>query len=352
MGSEAVGTPRRRGWRAPSRHQTGRKMLAAMAMASLALAATACGSDSGDASGGAGGSGGDKKTIGITIPNISLQPALQLEVKAAQEVAKAKGYELRIFDPGNDMNKQVDTLRTWIQQDVDAIVNGASQPSVFEGVAKQAMDKGIKWVSYAQELENQDAMIGLQQEPSGKILGELAADWINETLDGKAKVAVLSFRSGQWSRAREKGIVSGLKAKAPGAEIVATQDALSQSEGLKATSTILRAHPDLNVLLAIVDPAAEGAYKAFQNAGHKPGDPKVFIGGIDGSLQALKLLKQGDTMYRGTAALNLEELGRALVEVPDGLLNGEGGDEVVPLEPLTPGDPKIDEYLAVWGNES
>ena len=81
----------------------------------------------------------------------------------------------------------------------------------------------------------------------------------------------------QWARDRRKGIERGLADHAPGAEIVAQQDALQPSVGASVTGSILQAHPDLHMVLAIVPGGGEGAYQAFLNAGHEMNDPDVFI---------------------------------------------------------------------------
>jgi len=141
------------------------------------------------------------------------------------------------------------------------------------------------------------------------------------------------------------GIIKGLKMTDPDAVIVARQDALSESEGLAATTPMLQANPDLNAVLAIEETASEGAYQAFINSGHKANDPKVFIGGIDGTLRALQLLKQGNTMYRGSAALSLKQLGEGMA-----MTGARGsGSYHVKYTPLTPGSKQVAIFLKEWG---
>lgn len=130
---------------------------------------------------------------------------------------------------------------------------------------------------------------------------------------------------------------------------MAKQDALSETEGLNVTNTLLQAHPDLNVVLAIEETATEGAYEAFVRKGHAKDSPKVFLAGIDGTIKALELLKQGDTMYRGSAALSLKGIGEGIVTAAHELISGSGdGVYKVTYTPLTPGSKKIDEHLAEW----
>ena len=227
---------------------------------------------------------------------------------------------------------------------------------VFKPIQAEAQAKGIKWITYGSTLPGQDGELDLQQEIGGQTIGKLAGEWIaknKDALGGKAKVALLTYEKGEWAQNRRKGIEEGLEQSASGMyEVVARQDALSETEGLNVTNTLLQAHPDLNVVLAIEETATEGAYQAFVNSGHPKDDPKVFLGGIDGTLKALQLLKEGDTIYRGSAALSLKSIGEGIVSVADGLLSGSQPAPYifkVPYTPLTPGAPEVETFLKEWG---
>ena len=69
---------------------------------------------------------------------------------------------------------------------------------------------------------------------------------------------ILGYEKGVWGQQRGSGIKDGVKAKAPNVEIVAEQDAISPTEGLNVTRTILQAHPDANVILGVEDPGDRG----------------------------------------------------------------------------------------------
>jgi ribose transport system substrate-binding protein len=313
----------------------------------VAAALAACG---GSGSGGSTGGGAESKgTIGISFPNATQEGAVQQEMTFAKKKAQELGYKLVVDDPGQDLNHQLNTINTWIQQRYPALIAVTLNPSVFGNVVKRADQNKVKWITYGSSLPGQAGEINMEQLSGGQTIGRLAGDWITKRLGGKAKVALLTYRQGAWAREREKGIVQGLKATAPNAKIVARQDALSETDGLSKMNTILQAQPDLNAVLAVEETASEGAYQAFLDKGHKPNDPKVFIGGIDGTLKALKLLKQGNTMYRGSAALSLKALGEGMASTAARLAGGGTGDYHVKYTPLTAGDPKAAEFLAEWG---
>lgn len=328
----------------------------------LAVAATAllgaCGSSGGTTSGAAssttaaaaGGSattaaaaGSSKlqtRTIAISFPNGSKQDAVLKEFEVAKATAAAEGYTLIIDDPGQDQQKQINTIETWIQQGVGNIIAQPVAPETIESTAKKARDAGIKWITYANQIQNQDATLGFDHVAGGTAIGKSACEYAKANLSGTAKVAILTFEKGPWAQKRREGIEAGLKSCGATMNVVARQDALSQTEGVTAMSTILQANPDINVVLAVEETATEGAYQAFVNAGKQANDPKIFLAGIDGTLRALQLIQQG-SMYRASAALSLTEVGKGMVKLPQQLQAGKSGDYLVPLELVTPTTPDL-----------
>ncbi|WP_395773375.1 sugar ABC transporter substrate-binding protein [Agrobacterium pusense] len=290
-----------------------------------------------------------EKKIAVSFPNASVIGAVITSLDAAKVKGKELGYNVIVDDPGTDLNKQINTIKTWIGQKVDVIVVNALQPDAFEAVAKQARDAGIVWITYGQKIKNQDATVGYAQYPDGRKLGEYAGSWITDKQGGKANVIILGYEKGVWGQQRGSGIKEGLLAKAPSAKIVAEQDAISPTEGLNVTRSLLQAHPDANVILGVEDPATEGSYKAWIASGKDPKDPNAFIGGMDGTVPALKLLKEGGNVYRASMAIPLVDVGYAIVTTADDYINGKGkGDVIVPLELVT--EPtRADVYLKQQG---
>lgn len=291
-----------------------------------------------------------QKIIAVSFPNSSKIGAVIVTLDQAKIRAKELGYELIVDDPGSDMNKQINTIKTWIEQKVAVIVAQGANPNALEVLGKQAKESGIYWITYGDRLKNQDATVGYQQYDDGRKLGEYAGTWITENLGGKAEVAILGFATMVWGQQRGQGIEDGLLAKAPNVTIVAKQNAITPVEGLDVTRTLLQAHPNLNVILGVEDPATEGAYKAWVASGRDPKRKDAFIGGMDGTVVALRLLKEGDNIYRASVAIPLKAVGDAIAETGHTLITkGSSPDNIVPLELITPGSPLADKYLQEQG---
>ncbi len=290
------------------------------------------------------------KIIAVSFPNYSKQGAVITTLEQAQKRGAELGYKVILDDPGDDLNKQVNTIKTWIAQKVPAIIAVALNPEVFEGLAKQAREADIVWITYAAKLQNQDATVGFGLYEPAFELGKYAGTWIAENLGDAAEVVILGFEKGAWGQKRANGLKDGLRSVVPDVKIVAEQDALSPGEGLDATRAILQANPNANVILGVVDPATEGAYKAWINSGRDKNDPKAFIGGLDGSIPALKLLRDGDTVYRASMAIPLVELGTAMAELANEYVGGaKPGDRIVPMVLIPRGSPLADDHLKQQG---
>jgi ribose transport system substrate-binding protein len=293
-----------------------------------------------------------KGTIAIMFPNAN-QPIVVRVLDVAKKRAAQRGYEFIISDPGNDLNKQVGVIQTWIQQKIDAIESVAPEPQVFEKIAAQARKAGIVWVTYAASLKNEDATVTWPHYRGGFLLGQEAGRWIKANaskLGGQAKVALLTFEKGEWARQRRRGIEAGLKSTGAGKyQIVSKQDSLTAPESQQIVSTVLQANPDLNLVLCVIDSPCEGAYQALRNEGHAANDPELFVGGLDGTPRAFELILQ-KTFYRASAALKLSRIGRAVIDAPADILeSGKKKDAIIPYDLLTLRNAKlVRSYQADW----
>ncbi|MBB4664454.1 sugar ABC transporter substrate-binding protein [Conexibacter arvalis] len=326
----------------------GRGALGATLMGGVLLGATGC-SRSSSAGGSGGGADGAISSIGFDHPNNQI-PLWEDIMRWSRVAARERDVKLLTTADEGKLDRQVANLNTWIAQRVPAIISYPLEPSAIEKIAERARARGIIWVTYAANLQNQDGAVLLNNVRSGELLGEAAARFVNERLGGRGKVLHLTFPDGgQIGRERDKGVVDALKRHAPGAEIVASQKAVDQATGLSVTSSVLSAHPDLNVVVGMNDDGAIGAYRAFLDRGRKPNDPKVFIGGQDGAKPALELIKRG-TIYRATSALSIKELGEVCITFPLDIASGRvrrGATIDVPVHLLTADDgAKVDQLLS------
>jgi ABC-type sugar transport system substrate-binding protein len=309
-----------------------------------ALALSACGTTAPVAAPTGGASHSGEKVLAINFPGATANVLAQNLLARVEKIASADGWRVIVDDPANDLNKQVSTLTTWIQQHVDVIIAQPIAPNAVEGIAKQAMDAGIGWITYGLSLKHENGYVGFDHVVMPDQLVEIAQKWTAKKPNIHPKIAILTWSKIEWARQREAGFEKAIKKRLPGAEIVARQDALSQSDGLTAMSTVLQAHPDVNMVFAIEETASEGAYQALLNAGHAADDPNLFVGGIDGSVTAFKLIQQG-TFYRGSSAMDVMALAKGMVDAAKTVQGGKDVDVPVPPTEVIPGDKRIPDLI-------
>lgn len=289
----------------------------------------------------------DIKSIGISWPNSTNQSGVQVILKNARDRAVELGFKVIIDDPGADQNRQLNTITSWVTQRFPTIIVIALDTGPFQNVVADARAKGTKIMTYGASLPGEAGLVAINNIPGGRVLGDIAGRWIKDKLGHEARVAILGFSEAQWGRDRRQGILDGLNANDARYTVVAEQDGTSETQGIEKMQLILQSHRDINVVLSVEESATEGAYQAFVNAGYPKGDPNVFLGGVNGGLRALQLLREGDTIYRGSAAFSFAAVGRGMADKAIELARGGAEPAVydVVYTPLTPGDKRIAEFL-------
>lgn len=329
-----------------------RKLIAGIGLALAAgLTLSACSTTTADTSSGEGGAipeRGEVSKILFDYPFTAL-PVYSAIVPVIEERAKELGVTVEFTNDDMDLSKQVSNLNTYLSSDVDAVVSFPMDPASLEGIAQQYREAGKYWVTYGGDMENQDATLQFSFYESGYQLGVDAAQWALDNVGEDAKIFVLEDMTIQIGQERTQGILDGLKETAPELEIVAQQQAVTPDEGLTVTSAVLSQHPDVNVVVAAVGDAAQGAYQALVASGRSETDPTTYVGGLDPSLFGFERIKEG-TIYRAATWFDLFELVSNVIDIPVNLGKGVADASVdLPVELVLNGNPKLDDYIAALG---
>jgi simple sugar transport system substrate-binding protein/ribose transport system substrate-binding protein len=199
---------------------------------------------------------------------------------------------------------------------------------------KEADSKGIKVAITNMSISDSAFLVGgftSDDFSNGKVVGENAAAFIKEKLDGKAKVAIVDFdhQLPEQSKARYGGFEEGLKAGGVEYEVVAHQSAHLQDTALAATADILTANPDVQVIYACNEGGTIGATMAVQQAGLAG---KVFVFGYDGSDQTTSMILAPDDILQGVVTQDPYNVGYKAVEA---LVKAIKGEEVADQGKIT-----------------
>jgi fructose transport system substrate-binding protein len=160
------------------------------------------------------------------------------------------------------------------------------------GAVKKARDKGILVIALDTATDPADAVDATLATDNFEA-GVLQGQYARKALGDKApKLAMLDGTpGGTVDKQRHDGFLKGFGIKEGDPAIVGkqiTHGALD--EGQTAMENLLTAHPDINVVYTINEPAAQGAYAAIKKAGkHKD----IVLTSIDGGCLGVQYVKDG-----------------------------------------------------------
>jgi ribose transport system substrate-binding protein len=272
--------------------------------------------------------------IGFAVIDISMGYWNE-QIEGAQAKADELGIELIVQNSDTDPAREISAMENWIAQGVDAIIVSAVDAKALETYVDQAHEKGIYVIGAIHDLEGADAFVDQDEYKLGYMTGELAGLWIADNLEPDAEFAVLGFDGLEHVIIRGDGMEDGVLANAPDAVQVARQDCNGSTDlGMQVAESLLQAHPDLRVFVAVNDACALGIYEAIRATG-KPLDDFCVVGS-DGSQEAFEKIRE-DGIFRGTIDLNPKGAGALEVQMAYDLIMGNDVETTVlaPMQTIT-----------------
>jgi ABC-type sugar transport system substrate-binding protein len=258
-------------------------------------------------------SSGSGKTIGFSYLYSEVPAAAPLKA-FAKERGSQVGYQVLTDNiREGKIEQQIASIESFLTQGVDALVVHVTDPSSYSGILKRAEEAEIPLFAYATALPGSDGAILFPLEKEAEQLSADAADWVNQNLGGEGEILVLSFEGDPVDAKGSKTLGTGIAAKTK-ATVVAEQEALEQATGLRVTEDALKAHPDIDIVMAVNEGGALGAVQAFQRAGKDPA--KCYVGCTEGGEQAAQALLNGDKYIKAINPLSIKELGYGVVDLP------------------------------------
>ncbi|MBY8879959.1 sugar ABC transporter substrate-binding protein [Actinacidiphila acidipaludis] len=256
----------------------------------LALTLAACGSGSGS---GSSSSNGGKIKVGL-ITKTDTNPYFVKMKQGAEQAAKSEGVSLMTaagkFD--GDNSGQVTALENMVAAGVKGVLITPSDSKAIVPAIQKARAKGVLVIALDTPLEPQsaaDALFATDNEKAGELIGAYA----KAAMAGRqAKIATMDLAPGvSVGVQRHNGFVKGFGVSDSDPSIVCSQDTGGdQAKGQAAMETCLQKSPDINLVYAINEPAALGAYTAIKAKGR---EKDVMIVAIDGGCSGVQAVKDG-----------------------------------------------------------
>jgi len=205
--------------------------------------------------------------------------------KGIQTGANEAGRKLDIIETNaqGDASKESSFIDSLISSGVQAIIVSPVSADGSSRAIRRAHDAGIPVVCYNTCLNDADMKEYISAyavgDPYdfGHKLGEAAADYFMAEKKDAPKIAVLNCEFVEVCVTRRKGFEEALKAKVPGAQIVANQEGAILDKAVSVASTMLSSNPDIDAFFGEAGGATLGAARAVKSQG-KTGQVVVFGG--------------------------------------------------------------------------
>ena len=231
-----------------------------------------------------------------------------------EEYAKSLGMSVEITNGNQDVATQISQIENFIQKDMDVIIISPVSDTGLEDAVKKATDAGIIVIAANQDFEGSQAFVTIPEYDLGRALGDACGKYIADTFGEEAvDVLVLDYPDIESIVPRGDGMRDGVKEFAPNANIVQSISANTVEKGTAAMETAIQKFPNIQVVIGCNDAAALGAYSVVEAQHLADDNDKFYIGGMDGTDQALELIKAG-TAYKASIDINASGTGKILVD--------------------------------------
>lgn len=269
----------------------------------------------------------DIKVAGVVFQEDQFMKLMQKGYEAA---AEEYGVELMSSNTNNDQAKEADLINTYINQKIDGIAIAPLNETSSMQMLKTANEAGLEVAVANTKLKDAPFVCGGYTSDNynlGELTGKEARKFIEEELDGKARVAIVQFKSQlpEQSTDRMNGFVDQIK-DLEGVEIVADQDAWLQDSAVQVVSDILTANESkggVDIIWAANDGGTIGVTMAVKNAG-KAGETFVF--GTDAAEQQAAFLKADDNILQCVTGQDPYTIGYNTMEALIKTIMGEEGE--------------------------
>ena len=253
----------------------------------------------------------------------STQTEFWLSVFAGAEAA-ATEYNLSLTLSGPETEEDYEAQNQMIAQAVeagaDAIVFSAIDQEKNAAAIDEAARQGVRIVSIDSGVASDQ--VGTYIGTDNYAAGRMAAQAALEGVEGPMNVGMVNYDEGTANgQERQQGALDAL-AESGRAQVTAVVTTLVEAGQAQAdTAALLRAHPEINVLLAFNEPTSVGAAGAVAQLGRQE---EVFLVGFDSNVATIDGLQEGSV--DALIVQNPYAMGYLGVESAYMLLAGRGGE--------------------------
>jgi len=282
-----------------------------------AIALTATGCSSGDKGDDGAAAGGDGKVITVGFAQTGSESGWRSANTESMKAAfsEANGFKLVFNAADNDPAAQIQAVRSFINQKVDAIVIAPIVTDGWDDVLKEAKDAKIPVILEDRTVSAADDLYATWVGLDFKLEGKKAGEWAAKTFTDDTKMVVLEGTTGS-APANDRAAGFDEAIKGSKIEKIDSQTGdFTRDGGKKVMEGFLQKYgkDGINLVFAHNDDMALGAIEAIEAAGAKPGTD-IKIVSIDAVHDGMQALADGKINYIVECNPLLGEKAAALVK--------------------------------------
>ena len=264
------------------------------------------------------------------LTNYSFHIWYQIVIEVMKRRGAQYGIELDILDAGLSVENQIAQARELAKR-VDALVLTPANTSGLEEILKIGADAGVPVVVEANPVEGMSTLVAICDYDAGFDLGVWVGDNVRKS-DGSA-LRILDVGL-PWLRPcllRSEGFVDGVRSIQPNAVVTASINGeATPSIAQKIAAATLAEKGDVDVIFAMDDETAQGAYKGYLDAGFDANTVTVAGFGLSGEHEKEWMMRR--EALKVSQAMFPEYVGLRCIDGAVKLFDGQS----VPKRDVTP----------------
>lgn len=274
------------------------------------------------------------KKIGY-LTNYSFHIWYQIVIEILHRRAKQYGVEVEIMDAGLSVENQINQAREMVKK-VDAIILTPANTTGLEEILAIAADANVPVVIEANPVEGMATMVAICDYDAGYEMGVWVGNYIKNADDSPLKILDVGL---PWLRPcllRSEGFAEGVQSVQSDAVVVASINGeATPSIARKIALETLKETGDIDVIFAMDDETAQGAYQGYLDAGFDPNTVTIAGFGLSGEHEKEWMLK-GEAL-KVSAAMFPEYVGLRCMDGVIKLYDGQPVSvrDVTPTIPMT-----------------
>lgn len=228
-------------------------------------------------------------------------------------------------NPALDIDKQIEEIQNLIDDDVELIFINPVDWTKMKPALELAYNAKVPVIAIDTNVED-DKFVACTVVSDNYLAGAQCAEHLLKNSSG-GKIALLKHSQARSSIDRIQGFLDKISEN-PNFEIVAESECLGQLEiAMPAMDEMIKNHPEINIVMALNDPAAMGAIAALQNVNRLD---NVLVYGVDGVPETKEMIYSH--RMTATAGQSPRRIGKIAADMAYKIFNGEQVEKIIKLQ--------------------